>query len=183
MKNSRVARRYAQALMMTADSPAEIDRIAGDLESLRTAVEDSRELRRFIESPILSVEKKRTVFRELFRSRLSTTTMAFLELLVEKQREENLLGIIEQFLVLRDAKYGIVNVEVASAVEITAQQEKTLSEKLENYTRKKVRIRFSLDKALKGGLVVKIGDTVLDASIKRQLELMREQFAGGYARN
>jgi F-type H+-transporting ATPase subunit delta len=109
--------------------------------------------------------------------------MAFLELLVEKQREENLLGIIEQFLVLRDAKYGIVNVEVASAVEITTQQEKNLSEKLEHYTRKKVRIRFSLDNALQGGLVVRIGDTVLDASIKRQLELMREQFAGGYARN
>jgi F-type H+-transporting ATPase subunit delta len=183
MKNSRVARRYAQALMMTADTPAEIDLIAGDLESLRNIVEGSRELRRFIESPILSVEKKRSVFRELFHARLSKTTMAFLELLVQKQREENLLGIIEQFLVLRDAKYGIVNVEVASAVEITTQQEKNLSEKLENYTRKKVRIRFSLDKALKGGLVVKIGDTVLDASIKRQLELMREQFAGGYAQN
>jgi len=183
MKNSRVARRYAQALMMTADTPAEIDLIAGDLESLRNIVEGSRELRRFIESPILSVEKKRSVFRELFHARLSKITMAFLELLVQKQREENLLGIIEQFLVLRDAKYGIVNVEVASAVEITTQQEKNLSEKLENYTRKKVRIRFSLDKALKGGLVVKIGDTVLDASIKRQLELMREQFAGGYAQN
>jgi F-type H+-transporting ATPase subunit delta len=169
--------------MMTADTSAEINLIAGDLESLRNAVEGSRELRRFIESPILSVEKKRSVFRELFHSRLNKTTMAFLELLVEKQREENLLGIIEQFLVLRDAKYGIVNVEVASAVEITTQQEKNLSEKLEHYTRKKVRIRFSLDNALQGGLVVRIGDTVLDASIKRQLELMREQFAGGYARN
>ena len=109
--------------------------------------------------------------------------MSFLALLTEKQRERSMLEVIQQYMALRDEKYGIINVDVASAVEITPQQEKSLSETLEQHTKKKVRIRMALDKALKGGLVVKVGDTVLDASIKRQLELMREQFAHGHVMN
>ena len=183
MKNTRVARRYARALMMTADSPKAIDEIASDVESIKKILDGSRELRRFISSPIIRKGKKLTILRELFQSRVTPTTMSFIQLLVEKQREAALLEVIEQFFALRDARYGIVNVDVASAVEITHQQGKTLSEKLEQYTKKKVRVRFALDKALKGGLVVKIGDTVLDASIKRQLELLREQFVHGHALN
>ncbi|MEO8167664.1 MAG: ATP synthase F1 subunit delta [bacterium] len=183
MKNTRVARRYAQALMMTANSPKAIDEIANDLTTIKKILDDSRELRRFISSPIIHQAKKLTVLKELFRTRITPITMSFIELLVEKQREASLLEVIEKFFALRDERYGIVNIDVASAVEISPEQGKSLSEKLEQYTKKKVRVRFALDKALKGGMVVKIGDTVLDASIKRQLELMREQFIHGHALN
>lgn len=183
MKKTRVAKRYAQALLMTADSPGAIDEIAADLERIKNVFDGSRDLRRFIDSPIVSAEKKLTMLRELFTSRVNATTMSFINLLVVKQRAGAMLEVIEQYFALRDIKYGIINVHVASAVEITPQQEKNLSERLEQYTRKKVRVRFSLDTALKGGLIVKIGDTVLDSSIKRQLELMHEQFAHGHAMN
>ncbi|MEK7250122.1 MAG: ATP synthase F1 subunit delta [Bacteroidota bacterium] len=181
MRNTRVARRYAQALMMSAVSVKAIDDFANDLENIKKVFTGSRELRLFMNRPIVSGEKKMKVFRELFGSQISEATMSFVELLVEKQREGELLEVIEQYFALRDAKYGIVNVDVASAVEITPLQEKNLSERLEQYTKKKVRVRFALDTALKGGLVVRIGDTVLDSSIKRQLELMREAFIGGHA--
>ncbi len=183
MKNTRVARRYAQALMMTADSPKAIDEIAHDVGGIKALLDGSRELRRFISSPVIRQGKKLTVLRELFQSRVTPITMLFLQLLVEKQREAALLEVIDQFLALRDTQYGIVNVDVASAVEISLEQGKSLSQKLERYTKKKVRVRFALDKALKGGLVVKIGDTVLDASVKRQLELLREQFVHGHTLN
>jgi F-type H+-transporting ATPase subunit delta len=88
-----------------------------------------------------------------------------------------------QYHALRDERYGIVNVDVAGAIEITPQQQQRLAEQLERYTRKKVRLRFSIDKALQGGLRVKIGDTVLDATIKHQLELLREKLAHGQLSN
>jgi F-type H+-transporting ATPase subunit delta len=169
--------------MLSADSVKAIDSYANDLELIKKTVAGSRELRLFIARPIVSAEKKMTVLRELFGSSINSATMSFIELLVEKQREEHLLEVIEQYFALRDTKYGIVNVDVSSAVEITPLQEKNLSEKLEQYTKKKVRVRFALDTALKGGLVVRIGDTVLDSSIKRQLELMREQFVEGHGLN
>ena len=183
MKNTRVARRYAQALMQSADSVKAIDAYANDLELIKKTVSGSRELRLFINRPIVSVEKKMASLRELFGSSINKATMSFIELLVEKKREEHLLEVIEQYFALRDAKYGIVNVDVSSAVEITSQQGKSLTEKLEQYTKKKVRVRFALDTALKGGLVVRIGDTVHDSSIKRQLELVRAQFIDGHSLN
>jgi F-type H+-transporting ATPase subunit delta len=184
MKNTRVARRYAQALMLSADSAMSmIDAIAGDLELIKRTLDGSRELRLLLASPVVKSDKKRAVLRELFRSRIGAVTMTFVELLTEKQREGMLSEVIEQFGALRDAKYGIVNVDVASAVEISEQQERSLSAKLEAYTKKKVRLRFALDASLKGGMVVRIGDTVLDASVKRQLEVIRERFVEGHALN
>lgn len=183
MKATRVARRYARALMMTADSNAAIDSIAADLELLRSALAASRELRLLLASPVVSVPRKKSILRELFAQRIEATTMTFLELLVEKQREALLADIIQQFFALRDESYGIVNVDVSAAVELTPQQTQRLMEKLERLTSKKVRVRFSLDRALRGGLKVKIGDTVLDASLQHQLEMLREQLAHGHLSN
>jgi F-type H+-transporting ATPase subunit delta len=184
MKNARVARRYAQALMLSAESSTNtIDAIAGDLEIVKRALDGSRDLQLLLTNPVVRAEKKIAVLREIFRSHIGMPTMTFLELLTEKQREAALPEVIERYNALRDEKYGIVNVEVSSAVEISPQQEKTLAEKLERYTKKKVRVRFALDTSLRGGMVVRIGDTVLDASVKRQLELMRERFVDGHALN
>ncbi len=68
---------------------------------------------------------------------------------------------------------------MTSAIEFTPSQRKDLADELERYTRKKVRVRIAVDKAIKGGLVVRIGDTVLDASVRRQLEILRERFLSG----
>jgi F-type H+-transporting ATPase subunit delta len=170
--------------MLSADSAMNmIDAIAGDLEIIKKTLDGSRELRLFLVSPVVKAEKKTAVLRELFASRIGKVTMTLLELLTEKHREAILPEVIEQYGGLRDAKYGIVNVDVSSAVEISEQQEQNLSEKLEQYTKKKVRVRFALDSSLKGGMVVRIGDTVLDASVKRQLELMRERLTEGHTLN
>ena len=83
--------------------------------------------------------------------------------------------------VLHDAKMGIANVDVTTAVELTAQQQKSLQKELEQRTGKSVRLRVAIDASIRGGLVVRIGDTVLDASLTHQLERLRERFARGAA--
>ncbi len=181
MKNVRVARRYAMALMMATQEQKSSDRTAEDLEVIQKLILASREFRVFIASPIVSVTKKIEIFRELLGHRVSQATLAFIELLTSKNRESLLPELIEQFNALRDEKLGIITVDVQSAIEFTSPQEKDLEGQLERYTKKKVRIRYALDKVIKGGLVVRIGDTVLDASIKRQLELLRERFVLGDA--
>jgi F-type H+-transporting ATPase subunit delta len=105
--------------------------------------------------------------------------MKFIDLVVAKQREKHLPEIIEQFALLRDEKMGIVSIDVTSAVEFTPSQEKDLNNELERYTKKKVRVRLTVDRAIKAGLVVRIGDTVLDASMRRQLELLKARFLEG----
>ena len=181
MKNVRVARRYAKALMGAAEGQRSIDSTSKDLETIASSLRSSRQFRLFVASPVVSAAKKTEVFKQVFGARIGKDTMAFIDMLIAKQREGVLLDIIEQFNALCDEKFGIVNVDVTSAVEFTPPQEQNLQTQLERYTRKKVRVRFSLDRAIKGGLLVQIGDTVLDASIRHQLELLRERFLEGGA--
>ena len=178
MKNVRAARRYATALMADAEQKKMIDAVARDLESLGRLLRESRDLRQLVASPLITAGKKLHFFDELLGSRTARETLDFLHLLVGKHREPLLADIIDQFAVLLNEKLGIVVVDVTSAIEFAPPQEKAIHDRLERYTQKKVRVRFSLDKAIKGGMVVRIGDTVLDASIKHQLELLRKRLVG-----
>jgi F-type H+-transporting ATPase subunit delta len=179
MKNLRVARRYAAALMAAAESSRSIDETAKDLRTAAEMLQVSRDLRLMMASPVVPPAKKTAVVHALLAARVSAETMSFFDLLIHKKRERHLGEIIEEFEALRDEKYGIVNVDVTSAIEFTPSQRKDLADELERYTRKKVRVRIAVDKAIKGGLVVRIGDTVLDASVRRQLEILRERFLSG----
>ena len=70
-----------------------------------------------------------------------------------------------------------------AATELTKDQQQTIVKRFEGITRKKIRVAFSIDKQLKGGFVARVGDTVYDGSVRRQLELLRERFAEGVGRN
>jgi len=177
MTNTRVARRYAEAMLELAEERKQVDRVAEDFSLLRRTISASRDFASFLRSPIISKEKKRSVLDTLFASRLGALTMDFLRLLTDKNREDVLGQITEEFVRLRDEGLGIVNVDVRAATELTKEQHQALERQFEGMTRKKVRVTLSVDKQLQGGLVAKVGDTVFDGSVRRQLELLRERFA------
>lgn len=146
---------------------------------IAATLRNSRELRLLIASPIVNAFKKKRAFQALFASRVSSHTMTFLDLLITKQREGILAETIEQYMKLRDIAMGIVNISVVAAVELTGPQEDALRGQMERLTGKKVRLHPSLDPEIKGGIIVRVGDTVLDASVKHQLEILGERFARG----
>lgn len=179
MRNVRVARRYAQALMSAVEDAGVLEETAADMESIGQTVKGSREFRVFLASPVVSLLRKRKVMRELFGSRVRKPAMAILELLVTKQREGLLGDIVDQFMALRDEKQGIVEVHITSAVPLTPAQEQALSVELQQYTRKAVRPRMQVNPGIRGGLVIRVGDTMLDGSVTHQLEVLRERFTQG----
>jgi F-type H+-transporting ATPase subunit delta len=179
MTHSRVARRYAAALMAVADQGKTAEAIARDLQMILATLKGSRELRLLIASPIVRGGKKASVFKALFASRVSVHTMAFIDLLIAKQREGILAEAIEQYMKLRDIQMGIENIAVVSAVELAKKQEDALRAQMERLTGKKVRLHLSLNPGIRGGIIVRVGDTVLDASINHQLEILGERFARG----
>ncbi len=181
MKNVRVARRYAMALMSAAGELQSVDAVAADLDLLDRTMAGSRELQLLVASPVVSVAKKEMIFRQLFENRLTPTTTQFLSLMIRKHREPVIAEMIAEFRTLHDERNGIVNVHITSAVDLGSSQQKNLIEQLERMTGKKVRLRLRRDAEIKGGLLVRIGDTVMDSSVKRQLELLREQFVHGGA--
>jgi F-type H+-transporting ATPase subunit delta len=105
--------------------------------------------------------------------------MDFIEFVISKQRESLLQSIGNRFLELRDEYLGIANVEVSAASEFTNEQKNVLQNRLEKILNKKVRLNFKIDLELVGGFIAKVGDTLYDASIKHQLELLKKQFLTG----
>jgi len=176
MTNFRVARRYARAIITLAEEMDKLDKVAADFERLRSLITSSHDLELFIQNPTIAKTKKREIFNELFSSLVDELTMRFLLLLVAKGREAILLEIIEQYNSMVDEKTGIVRAEVSSFIEMNKKQGRQLQKQLEEYTGKKVSITYSLDRTLKGGFLARIGDTVFDASVRRQLEIMEEKF-------
>jgi F-type H+-transporting ATPase subunit delta len=179
MKNVRVARRYAQALMAVAEERKDTERIAADLAEIGASLQSSRELRVLLSSPVVREGKKRAIFQDLWGGEVSRTTLAFLLLLIQHQRERILPEVIGEFHTLRDEREGIVAADVRTAVPISSAQEKELGTRLMRSTGKRVRLRAAVDPAIKGGLVVRIGDTVVDASVRHQLERLRERLLEG----
>jgi F-type H+-transporting ATPase subunit delta len=155
------------------------ERLAVDLDIIRKAIKESREFSAFLKSPVISKEKKRSVLTDLFGKSLGDFTFNFLNLLVEKRREDLLRDIVDEFFRLHDDRLGIVTLELRTAAELTEAQQRTIVKRFEGITRKKIRIALSIDKQLKGGFVARVGDTVYDGSIQRQLELLRERFDEG----
>lgn len=179
MAESRVAYRYALAILETAEEKKTLDRVSQDFEAVEQLIKSSHEFLLFLRSPVVNTQKKKSVLSELFKKRLSELSFTFILLLTTKNRETILPEIIEQFYRLRDERLGIENVTVRSAVTLTKEQEKKLVTRLEQVTKKKVRLHESVDKRLKGGMAVQIGDTVWDGSVAHQLEILRERLMKG----
>jgi F-type H+-transporting ATPase subunit delta len=177
MSNPRIANRYAEALITTAEELHILKNVSDDLTDIQRIINDSHEFQLFLKSPVVRKEKKRQVFEATFGKSVQPLTLQFLSFLTEKGRENALQSIIESFFRLQDEILGIVNVHVKSATELSIQQIAQLEQRFETYSRKKVRINVVLDSQLIGGFIARIGDTMFDGSVKRQLELLRKRFA------
>jgi F-type H+-transporting ATPase subunit delta len=179
MSEFRAAYRYALSLIGVAEETGTLDEVGGDVARLGSLLKESREFRLFIKSPVVKPEKKRKILGDLFQGKLSALTLKFVLLLAAKGRERLLPDIVEQFAKLRDERLGILNVTTRTAVAFSPEQEKTLIAQIAAATKKKVRVNYVLDPALKGGFTIQLDDTVWDASVRHQLEVLRERFVSG----
>lgn len=183
MSNVRVANRYASALMELTNEQKKSDAIAEDLLTVKNTIDGSRELRNVLASPIVAKEKKQAILRDIFTKKVGELVIGYLDEIVAKGRENIIHDILTQYFALRDEQLGIVRVNVKTTVEFSSKQEKDLQTQLETMTKKKVEVVFSIDKTIKGGFVARVGDTVLDGSVKRQLEILKLKLKQGSFNN
>lgn len=172
---STIARRYAQALHEQAVEEKTVGRVDEDVMLLRDTIEGSRELSGLFDSPVISREQKERVVRSLFGPHLSETTLHFVDFLIAKGREALLPEMARAYRDLRDTQEGIVEAHVRAALPMSEGEQKDLRKALEARTGKQVRLRVEDDPSLIGGLVIRIGDTVYDGSVRNQLAELRER--------
>lgn len=183
MTNRKAARRYTTALYELADSMKLVDAVKKDFEDIKKSLDGSRELKLFIESPVINPEKKHSILKEIFSGKVNELTLKFLMLVSEKNRINILKDIADSMLKLIDDKRGIIKASVTTAVDISEKERDLITGKLKNYTGKDIKAEYSVDKSIKGGFIALMDDKIIDASIVRQLEILKEKFIRGNFNN
>lgn len=171
---TKAARRYATALLELSKERNEVEDILEDITFIHNTLDDSRELVNFLQSPIINFDDKTAVLDELFFDKIQEATKLFVKLLARKDRINLLDQIAAAFLEEYKKYAGIITVEVYVAEQMTDEQQQKLHRKLEEKTQKEVEMNVSIDKSLKGGMAVRIDDTVIDSTVKHQLEKLEE---------
>jgi F-type H+-transporting ATPase subunit delta len=169
MNESKITVRYAKALFALAKESNSFDALKKDMELLYQCIQEIPELQFVIESPVIKVSEKIKLFEESFRTSFSELTTSFINLVLERRREEYLAGISRYFLSLLKTEQGIQSAELVTAVPL----DETLRQSVLQYiTRKfntKVELHESIHDELIGGFILRVGDRQVDASIASKL--------------
>ena len=179
MKDIRVAKRYAAALFEIALRDGILDAVAQDLTLVERFTAEVPYLRAVLMQPLVSHERKFKVADDAFGDRVTQTTLHFVKLLIRKRREDLLDECIREFRILSAAAEGRVDAHAVTAVPMTDAQKSALVASLQKLTGKTVALTADVDTAILGGTVVRLGDTVIDGSVRGQLERLERQLLGG----
>ncbi|WP_027183658.1 ATP synthase F1 subunit delta [Desulfovibrio inopinatus] len=197
MTENIIARRYAKALFSLGakidgepkgkargkkKAPEEPPRekFGTDLNTLAETLEASPELLRVMANPIFSAEEKRAVLGKVME-KLSPHPMIvnFVGLLADKGRLVYLPEIAAYYGVLLDADKGIVRGELVTALALSKAKQTAIKKKLEKQLAKTLMLDFDVNEDILGGVVLKVGDKVLDASLRAQLQMLKEKIKRG----
>lgn len=177
MRRTAVARRYAQALFQVAVGREAVDEIEADLQAVLGLLREVEDFKRVWEHVLIRPSAKEAIIERVFADRISPPTLNFLKLLCEKRRERHLAGIYEEFRRLANDARGIAEATVEAAMPLSDSLLTSLQEALRKATGKEVRIRTRVRRELLGGIVVRIGDRVIDGSVKGRLNRLRDRMA------
>ncbi|HEY9629239.1 MAG TPA: ATP synthase F1 subunit delta [Coleofasciculaceae cyanobacterium] len=167
---AEIAEPYAQALMSVAQSSDQVDRIGEDVGSVLSVLSESQDLRTCLASPLFEAEVKKRVIRQVFGDQLHSYTLNFILLLVDRGRILFVEDIFRQFQVLLRQIRKAVLAEVTSAVALNEEQQNGIRQKVLSMTQaEQVELALSVDPDLMGGVIIKVGSQVVDASLRTQL--------------
>ena len=172
---SEVARRYAKALFELGTEAGSLETVVTEITRIADVYEGNQELARALDNPLVSLDAKRAILRELAEHmQVSAITKHTLLLLGDRRRTSALASVARSLAELSDKKKGIVRAEVTSAVILPDAYYDRLKAQLERVTGKKITIDRRLDPAILGGVVARIGDRIFDGSLQSRLSEVRQ---------
>ena len=180
MKNLAIARRYAKALLLIGKEDGQTENYREELGQFAGLIEGDNTLERAVNNPLYDVEARRKVLQILVeKMEVSQVMDSFLNLLFEKGRL-GFVGLINEFFQKQaDELKGVVRANLVSANELSSETVEKIVEALSQKTGKEIILDVAQDPSLIGGIVTRIGDLVLDGSVKTQLLNMRESLKRG----
>jgi F-type H+-transporting ATPase subunit delta len=176
-QDTTVARNYAEALLTLArkaDDPAGWGTM---LRQVATAVDTDITLRRFLESPRVAADVKLQVLTKALSDRVPRLFMRFVQTLVQNRRQGMIPRISDEYDTLLDDSKGIVHARVTVARPISEAEQGTLAESLSATAGRQVVPHIAVDPAILGGIIIRMGDVVMDGSLRRKLTRLRRSMS------
>ena len=173
-RTTEVGARYAQALFDLALETGRLEAVRADLKSLKAAWIESADLRRLATSPVIAADDQQKGLAAIAtRAKFDATTKNFLGLLAQNGRARDLGAVITGFESLYAAHTGVVAAEVVSAVALSTAQTTHIRSALSKALGKAPEMTARVDPSILGGLKVKVGSKLFDASLKTKLDQMK----------
>ncbi|MBD2568102.1 ATP synthase F1 subunit delta [Anabaena lutea] len=167
---AEIAQPYAQALLSLAQSKNLTEDFGTDARTFLGFFTANKELETYLGNPFIQAETKKSLLKQVLGEGVSPYLRNFLLLLVDRRRISFLEPILEQYLVLLRQLNQTVLAEVTSAVALTEAQQQAITEKVIAITKaRQVEIQTKIDSELIGGVIIKVGSQVIDASLRGQL--------------
>lgn len=165
-----IGKRYAEALYEVALELDKLEQFKEEIKSISQVLESEPKLKTIFEHPKLSKNEKKDIINSIFKSRVSQEVLNLCYIVVDKGRETHLADISEEYTRFSNEKQGIVEAKAITAVPMKAKEMEKLEDRLSKKLGKKVLLSNVIDNTIMGGVLVKIGDKVIDASIKGKFE-------------
>lgn len=180
MKNLRVARRYAKALLIIGKEDGESETYKEELNGFVDLLEKEKELGQVITNPLYDVEGRKKVLQTVIEKISVSKVMSYFLLLLFDKGRFGFLGQVNEFYQkFADELKGVARASLVSATELTSETIEKIRLTLSKMTGKDISLEVEYDPSLIGGIVSRIGDLVLDGSIKTQLLNMKESLKRG----
>jgi len=174
-----LAGRYATALYELADEAKALDAVAADLKTLKGLVAESADLRRLVTSPLVPREQQaKAVLALVEKAGVSDITRRFVGTVARNRRLASLVQIVDGFMALLAAHRGEITAEVTSAKALSQPQAEAVGNALRTAIGKKVSVQLNVDPKLLGGLKVKVGSRLIDASLASKLQRLQLAMKG-----
>ena len=171
---------YARSLFEVARETDDLDDVREQLGQVADAISENRDLQTFFFSPYFSTEEKKQGLGRALTG-VDPIVENFLGLLIEKHRMPALFRIRQRFEALWQEENKVLPVQITSAVELDDSTVRSIGDRIGEKTGRKVELRSAVDPDILGGIVLQVGNNVLDASIRNRLENLRKQVARGTA--
>ena len=174
MQNQKVSKRYAKALFDRAKEEMQLDAVLSDLSLISTILADSNNFFQTLKSPVIKQLVKQNIIKTVFEKKLNILTLNFLNLIIHKGREGELPRIITEYQSLYNISNNIVVAEVVSAKPLDSDLRGMIKEKINDSSN--VKLEEIIDPNLIGGFIITSGDKQYDASVKKQLNKLKQAF-------
>lgn len=167
MNISTSAITYANSLIK---ADANYDLVLSDLNTINEVRKSSSEFRTVMENPAISVSTKFEIIDEIFKKDLSEKVLNFLKILIERNRFIEFEQILYAYSAELDEINNVKKVDIFSAIELSDNQKRRITEKLQTRLKKTIQPNWAINKDIIGGLVIKIDDDIIDTSLKSKLD-------------